>query len=336
MIDNENEKILENVKLKISISNFDEEENLEMKKSNRSMLKIATVACCMLIVTTSLVFAKDISNFVSKIFNNSNKAIDAAIENGYVQTEEMEYIYDKDIGVKLDSLVLDDLNLNISFNFETKRENIKSIRFENFNITNDNDKVVFRSEFEYSETLEELPLYNFLNWGNEPIKLSETAFTDSILLGLRPEREDFKELYFDINTIQITYMDDKIDTIEGNWDFKVTISNEMRKSTNIIYNMSENNEYIESCTLTMANTGAIIEFKSKEKIPMETYEKEGVFTGELVYLKNNEKIYKPSWMEYNEDGMEIHFEDIGAFIENSDTLNLHLDFLDTVITLVKK
>ena len=336
MINKENEKILENVKLKISISNFDEEENIEMKKSNINIFKIATVACCMLIVTTSLVFAKDISNFVAKIFNNSNKAIDVAVENGYVQTEEMEYVYDKDIGVKLDSLVLDDINLNISFNFETKKENIKSIRFDNFNITNDNDKVVFRSEFEYSETLEELPLYNSLNWSNEPIKLSETTYTDSILLGLRPERDDFKELYFDINSIQLTYMDNNKEIIEGNWNFKVTISDEMRKSSNIIYNMSENNEYIESCTLTMSNTGATIDFKSKEKIPMATFENAGVFAGELVYLSNNEKTYKPSMMEYNEDGMKIRFEDIGTFIEKSDTLNLHLDFLGTVVTLVKK
>ena len=33
------EKIFENVKLKISISNFDEEENIEMKKNNKNILK---------------------------------------------------------------------------------------------------------------------------------------------------------------------------------------------------------------------------------------------------------------------------------------------------------
>ena len=43
------EEILENVKLKISISNFGEEENIEMKKNNKNIFKIATVACCLLI-----------------------------------------------------------------------------------------------------------------------------------------------------------------------------------------------------------------------------------------------------------------------------------------------
>ena len=37
MINKENEKILENVKLKISISNFEEEENIEMKKNNKNL-----------------------------------------------------------------------------------------------------------------------------------------------------------------------------------------------------------------------------------------------------------------------------------------------------------
>lgn len=336
MINKEKEKILENVKLKISISNFDEEENIEMKKSNRNILKMTSVACLCLLLTTGLVFAKDINEFVIRKFSNSNKAIDAAVENGYIQQERMEYVYDNDIGIKVDSLVLDDLNLNISFNFESKKDDIKSIRFDNFSITNDNNKVVFRSKFEYSETLEELPLYNFLNWGNESIKLSETTFEDSILLGLRPESEDFTELYFDVKSLQLTYMDDSKEILEGAWNFKVTIKDEMRKSSNTIYNMSEKNETLESCILKISNTGAILEFKTKEKISMSTYEKESAFLGDLIYLSSNEKKYKPSWMEYNEDGMKIYFEEIGTFIENSDTLDFHLDFLDTVITLVKE
>lgn len=289
-----------------------------------------------MLITTGLVFAKDISEFVTKFFTNSNKAIDAAVENGYIQTEEMDFVYDKDIGVKLDSLVLDDLNLNISFNFETKKENIKSIRFENFNITNDNNKVVFRSEFEYSETPEELPIYNYLDWGKEPVKLSETTYCDSILLGLRPEREDFKELYFDINSIQVTYMDDKRETIEGNWNFEVTISDEMRKSSTITYNMSESNDYIESCTLTLSKTGVIVDLKSKVKMTMLTQPKDDIFPPELIYLSSEKNTYQVSWMDFNEDVAKIYFDDIGAFIENSDKINLHLDFFDTIITLVKE
>ena len=60
------EKILENVMLKISISNFEKEEELEVKKSNRNIFKIVTVACCLLLITTGITFAKDIGKFIKK------------------------------------------------------------------------------------------------------------------------------------------------------------------------------------------------------------------------------------------------------------------------------
>lgn len=75
-----------------------------------------------MVLSTGVVFAKDINNYFSNLFNNSNKAIDVAVENGYVQQIDTGYTYDKDIGIKVENLVLDDLNLDISFNFETKKK----------------------------------------------------------------------------------------------------------------------------------------------------------------------------------------------------------------------
>lgn len=51
------DKIFENVKLKISISSFNDEEMTEKKKSSRSILKVAVVACCMITFTTGIVVA---------------------------------------------------------------------------------------------------------------------------------------------------------------------------------------------------------------------------------------------------------------------------------------
>ena len=85
----------------------------------------------------------------------------------------MDYTYDKDIGIKVNSLILDDLNLDISFNFETKKENIKSIRFNDFVIINENEKIIYQSEFKSVKNDEELPLYNSLTWMNELYLLQE-------------------------------------------------------------------------------------------------------------------------------------------------------------------
>ncbi len=116
-------------KLKIAISKFEDEEKAMNKKVNFKIKKGIGIAACFAILFSGIVYAKDIENYFKKIFNNSTEAIDKAVENGYVQQENMDYTYDKEIGIKVDNLVLDDLNLDISFNFETKKENIKSIRF---------------------------------------------------------------------------------------------------------------------------------------------------------------------------------------------------------------
>ena len=333
----EDNKLKEELEYMIAISKMREESDITMKKNKVNiMIKrgIGFVAC-FAIIFSGIVYAKDIENYFKKIFNNSTEAIDKAVENGYVQQENMDYTYDKDIGIKVDSLILDDLNLDISFNFETKKENIKSIHFDDFIITNDNDKVVFSRKFISADNPDELPIYNSVNWGNEQIKLNNTTYSDSILFGLRPEKEEFKELYFDVKSIQIIYYDDTKETIEGNWKFNVKISDEMRRKTANIYNISENNEYIENCTVTISNTGTIVELNSKVEIPDITYEIYGVAIMDLIHLKDNEKTYEPCSVEHNENYMKIVFEDVGNFIVNSDALELHLDWFNTIIKLNK-
>lgn len=51
------EKILENVKLKISMSNFDDKEMIEKRENSSNIFKIVAVACCMIIFTTGAVVA---------------------------------------------------------------------------------------------------------------------------------------------------------------------------------------------------------------------------------------------------------------------------------------
>lgn len=297
----ENSKIKEELEYMIAISKMRKESDVIMNNRKNIIIKRGIgIAACFAVIFSGIVYAKDIENYLKKIFNNSTEAIDKAVENGYVQQENMDYTYDKDIGIKVDNLVLDDLNLAISFNFETKKQNIKSIRFKNFIITNDNNKVVFRSDFKYAETLDELPIYNSVNWGNEPIKLADTTFSDSILFGLRPEKEDFKELYFDVKAIEIVNTDDTREIIEGNWKFDVIISDEMRKSTNIIYNMAESNEYITSCTGTLSPTGMVIELNLSSPFNAFKYIEENAEklndTG-LFYLKYNNELILPSYID---------------------------------------
>ncbi len=339
----------ERTKLKIAISKIEEEEKAMSKNNNLKIKKGIGIAACFVILFSSIVYAKDIENYFKKIFNNSTEAIDKAVENGYVQQENMEYTYDKNIGIKVDNLVLDDLNLDISFNFETEKENVKSIRLKDFNITNDNNKVVFRSEFKSSETIDELPIYNSVNWGNEPIKLADTTFLDSILFGLKPEREDFKELYFDVKSLQLTYMDDSREIVDGNWKFDVAINDEMRKNNkNITYILLEENEYVKSATAILSPTGMFIDLKLKEPVDYDNmFEKArlGEISNDEMYnfiLKCNNKAFMPGLktggIEKNSDGVidaTVEYENISSLNEKFDEFEIYIVSFNTTIKFIK-
>lgn len=326
------DKIIDKLKLKIAISEIKKEKEMAIDKQRKiTNKKMGLVACICLVLTTGVVFAKDIDNYIKTIFNNSNKAIDVAVENGYIQQENMEYTYDHGIGIKVDSLILDELNLDIAFNLRIEKENVKSVRLKDFSITNENNKLVFRNNYRYEEGVE-LPLYNSFSWNNAPIKLEEDTFLDSILLGLRPDRENFGELYFEIKSIDVIYINDTKEVIEGNWNFNIKINEKMKEKANIIYKMQENNEYIEDCIGTMSATGMVIDITTKVKIPCELEK-----IGKLIHLQNLDNLeYETGFTDWGDNVMRIYFNTIGTFNEKSDTLKLRFDFFDTTVVLHKE
>lgn len=334
--------LIKKIKLNIALENFKddlkEENTLEEKKHWMSWhikKKVVTTICICLIVITGGVFAKDVKNYVKNLFNNSNEAIDSAVENGYLQEEDTDYIYDKGIGIKVEKIVLDDLNLDISFGFEIKKENIKSIRLNDFVIKNDNEKVIYTSEFKTAETLDELPLYNSVTWINEPVKKSNTTFADSILFGLRLEKESFKELYFDVKSVKLIYLDDTKEIINGNWKFEVIISDEMRQSSSVTYTLDEENEFVETCTVTISNTGTVGKLIPKVPIPID-YEFMGAPMRIFLVTSPNYNAYRVDFADYNEWIMDFKIDKLGKYTEDIDYLELYIGFWDTYLFLTKE
>lgn len=325
------DKIEQKVEFKIALSQLYEIETKKQPVKEKLSFKIMEIAACLFIlITTGIVFAKDIS----KLFNNSNNAIESAVENEYVQEEIMNYVYDKDIGIKVNDLILDDLNLDISYDINLSKENTKMVRPKDFSITNDNNKIVYTSESYYAETIEDLPLYNSMSWDKLPIKIDDNTYRDSILIGLRPDYKKFNTIYINISSMQVIYGDDSSEIIDGTWNITINISDEMKQNSTIIYNMVGENDYIENCTLTMSKTGAIINLDSKAKIP--TSPESGYEIQTSMLLKSDTATYPCGWLDFNETKMTIHYDNVGSFIEKSDVLELELGFFDTTIILEKQ
>ena len=332
------DEIMKRLKLKVAISEIKRENEIIMRK-RKSFInkKIAMVACFCLLLTTGVIFSKDIEAYFKSLFLNSNKAIEEAVENGYVQKENMGYVYDKDIGIKVDSLVLDDLNLNISFAFEVQDENIRSIRFDDFIITTDKGKLVYESEIKYAETIEELRLADYVNWINESQKMTNTTFIDSILFGLRQTDDEINELNFEVNRLNIVHQDDMVEKLEGNWNFNVVINDEMRKSSNINYILKESNKYVESCKGTLSPTGMIVELNLYDSFNAAEYilaHLEELNDTGLFYLKSTTETLLPSYFTGTKE-ITLHYDNIGTFYDNINILELYMKPFESTIILVK-
>ena len=125
--------IKEITKQKIAVSNFQKEINEERKiHMKRNKRKMSIVACAAIILTSGLVFAKDITNYVKKYAFGLGDGVDKAAEHGYIEEPEQENnpvtttIYKEskieeytiDVNATIESFLMDDYNLSTEFKFE--------------------------------------------------------------------------------------------------------------------------------------------------------------------------------------------------------------------------
>ena len=138
------ERIRKLTKDKITVSNFQKDQDMSNKNKRISMKKISVVACICLVLSSGIVFAKDIEKFIRERFNfGLGDGIDRAAESGYIAKPEMEKVEsetkietpESDLGtivdnintsVKIDSFLMDDYNLSVEFGFEFE-EAIKEV-----------------------------------------------------------------------------------------------------------------------------------------------------------------------------------------------------------------
>lgn len=176
------EKIRQMTKDKITVSNFQKSQNMNNKNKRIGMKKISAVACICLVLTSGIVFAKDIEEFIRERFNfGLGDGIDSAAENGYISEPEMEDAESKtkvespeinlgtvvdniDTSIKINSFLMDDYNLSteieLNFDEEIKKyvdfDNIKNIDFTDLIVLDEEKRIVFAAPFMTNDRFNEL------------------------------------------------------------------------------------------------------------------------------------------------------------------------------------
>ena len=278
MKNKDTEKIYNDVKRKISISNFVEEENEVMVKNKHSIFKSIAVACCMVLSITGVVFAKDIGNFINNLFGyNASDGVQTAIDNGYIKEVEPTYIESDGIEFSVDSFLIDDYNLDINFKMKLSDKYDSKIMqgadLQDLKILDENGNIVFATmevEQEMAKENGTLGTENFepqfwggYSMGGNIIEENELIYH---LVAYGSEEHKIpkaKELNISFSKIFINKdNNEKIinTTYTGDWNFKVDVPEEMYNRENIIYKFKScNDENTKVGYAILSNTAFKIE-----------------------------------------------------------------------------
>ncbi len=265
--------------------------------------KIILAGCgCLLFTTTVFAFNnKKISHIVTDFFGSSHKGINTAIEHGYIDTPDMEYqtsnnisatlnnkIIDcSDTQIKLKNILMDDLNLDITFSIKVDKNidisQINEVNFSQMLITDENNAILYSDN---KESFENYCKKNNLDYKyskfNEKYINNEVSYfikakslednTIDLVYKLNSSVYHYpksKKIYINIAEIRMTekeITESEEFVINGNWNIDFNVPEKFYNRKAIIYDVKNcSDDKINITEICTYNTGTVFEFTSKDK-----------------------------------------------------------------------
>lgn len=104
---------------------------------------VASFACCFVILSTCVAFGDEFESLIAKVFSNTDKEIEQAIENGNYKEINMDYVEDNGVSVKVDYIVKTENSIYFAFNVLVDEE-YDDLYFNDIEIKNENDEDIFK------------------------------------------------------------------------------------------------------------------------------------------------------------------------------------------------
>lgn len=283
--------------------------------------KLAILIILLCIITTTTVFADEIIKFIVSLFTTSRQAIDTAVENDYIQNVDMDFVYDNGIGIKVDYILIDNKDLNVSYVFDCKENtDITSVKLLDYTITDENGNNIYNTDLKC--------ITSILSDFEKIFRIENNIFRYSNLYSAKNYFPISKKLIFNINSVSST-IENTFEKISGKWCFEVDLENKFLNRTSQEY-FSSYNEYIKNIDTTIDETSLTIKININILLNKEYIINQ--ILAQNLYLENsldNQKydlLYFKSNNDVNNLGyIELKY-DISKYYENIDKLHLYLPF----------
>lgn len=289
--------------------------NMVFAKRNQWIKILATAMGC-IVLCTSIVFAKDIIQYIQNIFNN-RQGFNTAIQNNYIQKNETEQINCNGTNVKANYILMDDYNLDI--NFEVQLQNImnskdnNTIEFKDFMITDENNRIIYcNNENMFNQYCYNNNLYykmgefneNYINSAissntkliNYDDKKYEIIYNLSAYNNVYPKS---KALYIKVNNL---IANNSVEIV-GTWEMKIDLPEKFQNREIYVYK-ADNSNNINVLETIVYNTGTNFTLQ----VPYEKKEYSQEYIDELL-----EKAEKEA-NNYNKDAINTCNENEHSFI----------------------
>lgn len=254
--------------------------------------RLLIIVLCAGILISGFTFAEEIRlivhNLTQNIFGTYNEGITTVIENDYEVEIDMDYVESNGVKVRVDSVMLDDYNLSIVFNFLSENsEYLKDLEVSRIELNNvlimNEDNIILHAEHEGTtqefidfcdeNNLDKGEFYTGCSTGGQRRKILSSENNKFIVSELISSKKfpSSKKLYIKFDTINFLnkYADifdmvnefentpeDQCRTIKGNWEFEIDLEKENRKRTSIEYdvvNINDNRTEVTEARLSMSN-----------------------------------------------------------------------------------
>ena len=248
--------------IKDSIFNIDLKTN-EKKLNFHNIKNIIVTAISLAMISTGIVFAKDISQFAKSIFWDSKKGTETAIENGYIydsnEKNNIELEADK-TNIQISRMIMDDYTLDIEMLLEIEDDidiTTEHVNFPDMLITDDMNNILYCMDNnkinKFCTKIGKNTDYNTIKemTTNSQSNIFVKGFdgkSGTIECNLTAGYDKFplsKKIYIQLNTIEVEEKEKKY-IINGNWECSFTVPEMFVKRETTIYNViSCNNDNID-------------------------------------------------------------------------------------------
>ena len=251
------------------------------KKVNKiSIQKVIATIVSLIAMSTGIVYAKDISEFAQKIFFDSKKGVETAIENDYIYDEKIENsnnetsnIKIQDVDTRISRIIMDDYTLDIEMMLHIEDNidlnGVDSIDFPDMLITDDmnnilycvsNEKIEnFYKEKEISKDYKNSKV-NYINTvSNVFVKnVNEKYVTvECNLTAIGNQFPRSEKVYIQMDSIEISKNNQNYE-IDGDWNIEFTVPEEFVNRQTVIYrveNCNNSNVDVTSISAEVYQTG---------------------------------------------------------------------------------